>query len=878
MHTEDWASTEAIHCPNESCTSCVINGFPSFYSLAMNLTIYGYNCSLLTIDLKQIIQGTIHAPANGTLILQSGVLANTAVYSYHGTQNMIIHTHLPLNISDPYAFETGGNYIDGRYVEGYLNYTVSGLIKTYKTLIICNKSCNINCLSERTSGCVHMIVRGTSGISSINWYCLKDSSQCMDSRVNCSNVDNPLVWSEDYGWYFLTDHCIQNWTGVKPLSCTYKGDNLCFIGRQMHLYTDQNIKCDQKYTRCEVQISGGAPISTSRQWTVFCPSDVCEECKIKCEDYNSCSQMTVQGYDCAILSVDIISSHHQNVSIYAPGSGGKLYFNVLHDENIRTYRLYYFNIYSSPGTYDMILDLSKCYRCQFNQINGTFVTHALNFTCSDEGYFQFGKIVCPNVAECDVYCVSVMPHACFKMSMYAQKGTNDLNWVCNGYNCEGSELVCDDGISEWTTNSITNEFQWKPMDCVDPPTNAPTPSPTLFSKSPTTSAPTILPTNAPTNSPTAAPITFEWFEKIDMNEIDAYIVIICVILGLIVLVFCVSCCIYRCQTAVIREKRTIYINNGLVLVISIGHYDVKICDDMPDIACTLSDLDGIEKDVENVNNLFKNNLNYDVFYNTDNSDCIKTTWTENEIKYFLEEKSGFLDDNIETGNYYDGLIVVVSCHGLENYLCTSDYRTFSKQYVHRIFSWTHPKTRTIPRLFIIDCCSGDQEYVRELSEHTTSKNATTLATEYSKNVEEKDMKGASNYGWIEGQNNPDYLLAIVNASNPGFQSKMNTENGSYLINKFCEESLENLQHENGKFIHEIFENIQSELHQKGKQHPTYEWNDATNYIRFKKKIANKNHVSETAIELVSQSKANKKSILKIPSHSTAYSSINTDEI
>ncbi len=37
------------------------------------------------------------------------------------------------------------------------------------------------------------------------------------------------------------------------------------------------------------------------------------------------------------------------------------------------------------------------------------------------------------------------------------------------------------------------------------------------------------------------------------------------------------------------------------------------------------------------------------------------------------------------------------------------------------------------------------------------------------------------------------------------------------------------------FIYEIFDDIQQELHKKGKQHPTYIWNDQTRYIRFKRR-------------------------------------------
>ncbi len=97
-------------------------------------------------------------------------------------------------------------------------------------------------------------------------------------------------------------------------------------------------------------------------------------------------------------------------------------------------------------------------------------------------------------------------------------------------------------------------------------------------------------------------------------------------------------------------------------------------------------------------------------------------------------------------------------------------------------------------------------------------------------------------------------------------------NGSYFITGFCEQSIDNLRSANGKFIHEIFDDIQTSLHERGKSHPKYEWNDQTNYIRFKQKqkISLKDNEDEIssghkAIELVS---------VKHSIHNDGYSPVN----
>ncbi len=46
--------------------------------------------------------------------------------------------------------------------------------------------------------------------------------------------------------------------------------------------------------------------------------------------------------------------------------------------------------------------------------------------------------------------------------------------------------------------------------------------------------------------------------------------------------------------------------------------------------------------------------------------------------------------------------------------------------------------------------------------------------------------------------------------------------------------MENLQNNSWKFTHEIFAEIQRELHEEGKQYPECIWNDKTGFIKFRK--------------------------------------------
>ena len=70
------------------------------------------------------------------------------------------------------------------------------------------------------------------------------------------------------------------------------------------------------------------------------------------------------------------------------------------------------------------------------------------------------------------------------------------------------------------------------------------------------------------------------------------------------------------------------------------------------------------------------------------------------------------------------------------------------------------------------------------------------------------------------EDNPDCKLAVINAANEGFQSKMSNETGSHVLTQFMEK-LGDIIDRDGKnknmVLFRILEDIQEELHQRGKQ-------------------------------------------------------------
>eukprot|EP01084_Bolivina_argentea_P142655 250599_1 len=410
--------------------------------------------------------------------------------------------------------------------------------------------------------------------------------------------------------------------------------------------------------------------------------------------------------------------------------------------------------------------------------------------------------------------------------MYDQWQPGEPSHDENGYPSFG------DGISEFCVGMERYPLGWNNLNCGRTEffvcnwiTLPPTLSPTTPTSDPTvpSAIPTISPSTAPTQSPTSAPATSEVF-GLDRTELGGISVVS-------LMVFIVMICGFFYYYKYYKiEKKSLYISKGMVILIGISEYDENIHNN--EINGYLPNLSGIDEDIKNMVHVFHDKLCYDI-YPSEYLDDInkgyapKQHWTETELNDFLIERAKYLEENIEK---YDGLIVIMSCHGTLRNICTSDYSNFSKLAIHRIFSSSHPKSRQIPRLFLFDCCSGDHQEEKRID------NKDDVDKDIAKQIKLEDVagEGVSGQPWMKGEHNPDYRLAVIEAANPGFQSKLNTKIGSYVIYLFYKKMLENLTNNERKYIHKIFDSIQDELHKRGKQHPTYIWNDDTRYIRFKK--------------------------------------------
>ena len=284
----------------------------------------------------------------------------------------------------------------------------------------------------------------------------------------------------------------------------------------------------------------------------------------------------------------------------------------------------------------------------------------------------------------------------------------------------------------------------------------------------------------------------------------------------------------------------------MVIAVAIGDYEQN--PESPEFEGAVTDLDGILIDIENSVDLFANQLNYDIFpnYARESSDIWKQYWTQDEIMELLQEKAMDLDNNLndENAKHYDALILIISCHGIDNHIITSDWKKISKEAIHRLFSAKRPKSRKIPRIFIFDCCAGhnDRDYVyrdEESSSDSDSDVAKGIKPEQNigKGIETGDIHGDVSLVWAINEDNPDARLVVVNAANHGFQSKMDTQKGSYVITKLTKKIGSNINGKNELFLMDILNDIQEELHDKEKkQLMEKKFNNKTEYIKFVKNL------------------------------------------
>eukprot|EP01083_Nonionella_stella_P272977 925982_1 len=265
----------------------------------------------------------------------------------------------------------------------------------------------------------------------------------------------------------------------------------------------------------------------------------------------------------------------------------------------------------------------------------------------------------------------------------------------------------------------------------------------------------------------------------------------------------------------------------------IGSYDANAKHKGIDVYC--NNLNGIDRDYQNMNAL-SNLLNWKMYPEEG-----QFVWTEQDIITFIEQRAKEVSDSIsddEITEQYDGFFAVISGHGYRNCIISSDYQLLDKTALHRLVSTNYPQLRDIPRLIVFDCCDGDQTksaYPAEYDPNGSDEDEKEMDGQ-GKNFEMTDIK-VNQYDeevWKSDQKNPDYMLALIHAANEGFQAKMNSIDGSYLIYELVKRMIDNVQDNRNLFLGEIFDSIQHDLHYQGKQQITAVFNNKTRYLRFKR--------------------------------------------
>mmetsp|Transcript_38504 Transcript_38504/g.61529 ORF Transcript_38504/g.61529 Transcript_38504/m.61529 type:complete len:290 (+) Transcript_38504:2-871(+) len=259
-------------------------------------------------------------------------------------------------------------------------------------------------------------------------------------------------------------------------------------------------------------------------------------------------------------------------------------------------------------------------------------------------------------------------------------------------------------------------------------------------------------------------------------------------------------------------------------MIGIGLYYKPKNENEIEVNGKLEDLDdGIGHDITHIVTLFKQELGYDVFPADNDLEKAETfTWNKTDLMRFLRDRSMELD-----ASTYDGLLLVLSCHGVENHIITSDYRKIKKTDIHRVFSESG-KSRDIPRVFVFDSCEGSKDHDRLRGIGKAGRSAVDDDWKCDEDVQPPNVQ------WGRDQKGPDYKLAVLNAANAEFQSKTNGRKGSYFITNWAAKLRANIfERNNARFFSEICAEVQAYLHDDEQiQHSTHTFNDGTEYIKF----------------------------------------------
>jgi len=246
---------------------------------------------------------------------------------------------------------------------------------------------------------------------------------------------------------------------------------------------------------------------------------------------------------------------------------------------------------------------------------------------------------------------------------------------------------------------------------------------------------------------------------------------------------------------------------------------------------------------------FGDRMNYEVHpsYDLTAPNGLKMQWTKSEIEDLLNQKSDELTNNIDA---YDGLVVIFSGHGKHDSIITSNGQLISKQKIYQHFTLEKDQVavRSIPRLFVFDCCDGQyysEAIYKQINEINTKGNGgkgsdesqTEMINEHDQIQYEYDKVSH----WRQNENNPDHNLVVIHAANRGFQANADGKVGSYLIHFLTKLVTASVNPKcrrrccGPEYLGEIIQEIQNHLERKEKQLVVPFYLNGTERIAFRPK-------------------------------------------
>jgi len=151
----------------------------------------------------------------------------------------------------------------------------------------------------------------------------------------------------------------------------------------------------------------------------------------------------------------------------------------------------------------------------------------------------------------------------------------------------------------------------------------------------------------------------------------------------------------------------------------------------------------------------------------------------------------------------------------------------SKQHIYQYFTFSRNKVavRSIPRLFVFDCCDGQyapDRLIRCIVESNESKIGGKPSI-VPQNGNENQFKVEWERPWPDKEHNPDHNLVVIHGANRGFQSHATKGYGSYLIHFLTKSLTKSLDQKcrrricGPRYLGQIMDEIQQVLEEKERQ-------------------------------------------------------------